>query len=78
VYSTEPAVPQFERMAVNLLDENESNTFPATVPPGEMKAEVQNVKDQQTRREWWWYLVTFVGLPLLFVEWWVYTRRVHL
>jgi hypothetical protein len=78
VYTTEPPVPQFERMAVNLLDENESNTFPDTKAPGETKAEVQNVKDQQTRREWWWYLVTFVGLPLLFVEWWVYTRRVHL
>jgi hypothetical protein len=78
VYTTEPPVPQFERMAVNLLDENESNTFPDTKPPGEMKAEVQNVKDQQTRREWWWYLVTFVGLPLLFIEWYVYTRRVHL
>jgi len=78
VYVTEPAVPQFERMAVNLLDENESNIFPVTAPPGDMKADVQIVKEQQTRREWWWYLVTFVGLPLLFVEWFVYTRRVHL
>ncbi len=78
VYTTEPPVPQFERIAVNLLDDNESNTLPATAPPGDAKADVQIVKDQQSRREWWWYLVTFVGLPLLFVEWWVYTRRVHL
>jgi len=49
-----------------------------SAPPGEPGAQVENVKDQKARREWWWYLTAFVGLPLLFVEWWVYTRRVHL
>ena len=78
VYTTEPSVPQFEKIAVNLLDSNESNTLPAAAPPGESDAQVENVRDQKARREWWWYLVAFVGLPLLFVEWWVYTRRVHL
>lgn len=78
VYETEPAVPQFEKLAVNMLDSNESNTLPVATPPGESAASVENVKDQKARREWWWYLVAFVGLPLLFVEWWVYTRRVHL
>ena len=79
IYKTEPAIPQYEKMAVNLLDANESNILPVTGAPGGVAgAEVQNVKDQLTRREWWWYLVTFVGLPLLFVEWWVYTRRMHL
>ncbi|HSU67870.1 MAG TPA: hypothetical protein VLJ39_13420, partial [Tepidisphaeraceae bacterium] len=78
IYSTEPPVPQFEKIAVNLLDANESNTLPVSMPPGEAGAQVENVKDQKARREWWWYLVTFIGLPLLFVEWWVYTRRVHL
>ncbi|HXE56246.1 MAG TPA: hypothetical protein VN541_24680, partial [Tepidisphaeraceae bacterium] len=79
VYSTDPPVPQFEKIAVNLLDSNESNTLPVTVAPGQPDTKnVENVKDQQSRREWWWYLVTFVGLPLLFIEWWVYTRRVHL
>jgi hypothetical protein len=78
VYTTDPPVPQFEKMAVNLLDSNESNTLPSAVAPGDAKVEIENVKDQQSRREWWWYLVTFVGLPLLFIEWWVYTRRVHL
>lgn len=78
IYQTEPAVPQFEKIAVNMLDGNESNTLPVSAPPGESGASVENVKDQKARREWWWYLVAFVGLPLLFVEWWVYTRRVHL
>jgi hypothetical protein len=78
VYTTDPPVPQFEKLAVNLLDGNESNTLPATTPPGESGAAVENVQDQKARREWWWYLVACIGLPLLFVEWWVYTRRVHL
>jgi len=78
VYSTEPPVPQFEKIAVNLLDANESNTLPVSAAPGEAGAQVNDVKDQKSRREWWWYLTAFVGLPLLFVEWWVYTRRVHL
>jgi hypothetical protein len=78
IYATEPAIPQFEKIAVNLLDGNESNTLPASAPPGESDAKVEDVNNQKARREWWWYLVAFVGLPLLFVEWWVYTRRVHL
>ncbi|HEY2586724.1 MAG TPA: hypothetical protein VGI81_13250, partial [Tepidisphaeraceae bacterium] len=78
IYATEPPIPQFEKLAVNLLDSNESNTLPASAPPGESGGKVEDVKDQKARREWWWYLVAFVGLPLLFVEWWVYTRRVHL
>jgi hypothetical protein len=78
IYTTEPAVPQYEKIAVNLLDSNESNTLPVAAAPGQAGAEVKDVKDQKARREWWWYLVALVGLPLLFVEWWVYTRRVHL
>ena len=78
IYITEPAVPQFEKIAVNLLDSNESNTLPAPAAPGEATAKVEDIKNQKARREWWWYLIAFVGLPLLFVEWWVYTRRVHL
>jgi hypothetical protein len=78
IYRTDPPIPQFEKLAVNLLDSNESNTLPSSVAPGDPKVQVENVKDQQSRREWWWYLVTYVGLPLLFVEWFVYTRRVHL
>ena len=78
VYVTEPPVPQFEKIAVNLLDANESNTLPAAAAPGDTQAKVTDEKDAKARREWWWYLVAFVGLPLLFVEWWVYTRRVHL
>ena len=78
IYTTEPPVPQFERIAVNLLDANESNTLPADSAPGTNAKFVGDSKAQKSRREWWGYLVAFVGMPLLFVEWWVYTRRVHL
>jgi hypothetical protein len=77
VYTTDPPIPQFEKIAVNLLDSTESNTLPSPLAPGEAGAAIENVKDQKARREWWWYLVAFVGLPMLLVEWWVYTRRVH-
>jgi len=29
------------------------------------------------RVDWWWWIVVAIALPLLFVEWWVYTRRLH-
>jgi hypothetical protein len=32
----------------------------------------------QSRLELWWWLVACGALPLLLIEWWIYTRRVHL
>ena len=32
----------------------------------------------RSRLELWWWLVACAALPLLLIEWWVYTRRVHL
>jgi len=31
----------------------------------------------KSRLELWWWLAA-AALPLLVIEWWVYTRRVHL
>lgn len=76
IYKTEPAVPQFEKLAVNLLDSNESNLMPATRAPGGTANEV-SAGSAKTRRDLWRYLV-MAGIAMLFVEWWVYTRRVHL
>ena len=80
LYSTAPAVPQFDHFAANLLDEIESNLVPADKPPGGIgtRSETAGAAAGQTQLEWWWWLVAAVGLPLLMVEWWVYTRRVHL
>ncbi len=78
LYSTEPPVPQFEQMAVNLLDANESNLLPADHAPGDLGAPIEEQKTSRARLELWWWLAAVAALPLLMIEWWVYTRRVHL
>jgi hypothetical protein len=76
IYKTDPPIPQFERMAVNLLDSNESNLVPADSAPGGKAEDVQKGTGK-VRRDLWRYFV-MGGIAMLFVEWWVYTRRVHL
>ncbi len=78
VYSTDPPVPQFERIAVNLLDSNESNLMPLEKPPGGISGDAVVVANKKSRLELWWWIVACGALPLLMIEWWVYTRRVHL
>jgi hypothetical protein len=78
LYTTEPAVPQFEKLAVNLLDANESNLLPSNDPPGQIgKRDEKAEGTGKGRTDLWWFLAAG-GLLVLFVEWWVYTRRVHL
>jgi len=77
VYSLDPPVPQFEKIAVNMLDANESNVLPATSPPGEIGHNIA-LKGGKARLELWWWIVACGALPLALLEWWVYTRRVHL
>jgi hypothetical protein len=76
LYQTDPAIPQYENIAVSLLDPNESNLLPADVAPGS-GGHATAVASAKTRMEIWWWLVA-AALPLLIIEWWVYTRRVHL
>jgi hypothetical protein len=77
LYKTEPPVPQFEQIAVNLLDANESNLLPANAPPGNVGVAMASGTGK-SRLELWWWLVACGAVPLLLIEWWVYTRRVHL
>ncbi len=77
VYRTDPAVPQYEQIAVNLLDENESNLLPVEAPPGNVGVATAKTIGK-SRLELWWWFVACAAAPLLMVEWWVYTRRVHL
>jgi hypothetical protein len=77
VYRLEPMVPEYERLAVNLLDENESNLVPLNHPPGNIGTAVA-ANGGKSRLELWWWIVACGALPLLMLEWWVYTRRVHL
>jgi hypothetical protein len=76
IYKTEPPIQGFERMAVNLLDPNESNLVPASTAPGGT-ADAVKEGTGKVRRDLWRYLV-MAGIGMLFIEWWVYTRRVHL
>lgn len=79
LYSTDPAIPGYEKLAVNILDSTESNVLPAEkIPAAIPTAEGDAASGVGKRRlEWWWWLA-LVALGVLMVEWWVYTRRVHL
>lgn len=81
IYRTEPSLPQFERIAVSLLDENESNLLPNPTDPGNLAgiepaaAAGDEEKSGVRNLEWWWWLVA-IAAGILVVEWAVYTRRV--
>jgi hypothetical protein len=77
LYRTDPPIPQFEQIAVNLADASESNTLPTETPPGNIGTVAGQARGL-VRTEWWWWIIAAVALPLLLLEWWVYTRRVHL
>jgi hypothetical protein len=62
-------------MAVNLLDPNESNLTPADQAPGGIGE--THTATGKARVELWWWLAA-LAVPLLLIEWFVYTRRVHL
>jgi hypothetical protein len=69
-------IPGHDKLAVNLLDANESNLVPLVgAAPGNV-GEVQ-VSTGKSRVELWWWL-SALAVPLLLIEWFVYTRRVHL
>jgi hypothetical protein len=76
LYRLDPVVPQHERIAVNLLDDVESHITPLEAPPGQIGQVVASDSGRSQLQLWWWILAC-VGIPLLMVEWWVYTRRVH-
>lgn len=77
IYTLDPPVPQYEQIAVNLLDENESNLVPVTVAPGNIGQTIDQAAGR-SRLDLWWWIIACAALPLLLIEWWVYTRRVHL
>jgi hypothetical protein len=78
VYTTDPVIPQYERLVVNLLDSNESNLLPLTdKAPGGVGTAVAS-GGGRSRLDLWWWIVACCALPLLLIEWFVYTRRVHL
>ena len=77
VYRLDPPIPQFEKIAVNLLDDGESNLVPIDKAPGGTGQTIA-MKAGKSRLELWRWIVAFGAIPLCLLEWWVYTRRVHL
>jgi len=79
LYQTQPPVPQFEKIAINLLDENESNILPMATPPGQAaQAASGGGASGKIRQELWWWVLACLAVPLCLMEWWIYARRVHL
>jgi hypothetical protein len=79
LYTTDPPVPGYEQMAVNVLDATESNLLPADKLPAAAPQAGGNEGETTGKRRlelWWW--LALVALGVLTIEWWVYTRRVHL
>lgn len=79
LYKTEPAIPGYEQLAVNVLEPVESNVLPAEKIPAALPTDTTDPANTAGKRrlEWWWWLA-LVALGVLMIEWWVYTRRVHL
>ncbi len=77
VYRLVPAIPQYEKIAINLLDDNESNVLPVGDIPGGA-GEAIAASGGKSRLELWWWIVACAAVPLCLLEWWVYTRRMHL
>jgi uncharacterized protein YegL len=75
VYTLDVPVPGYDRIAVNLLDSNESNLVPSDQPPGGI-GQTQETTGRARVELWWW--LAAAAVPLLLIEWFVYTRRVHL
>jgi len=77
VYKLQPPIPQYDHIAVNLLDDNESNLLPVPDVPGGA-GEAIAASGGKSRLELWWWIVACLAVPLCLIEWWVYTRRMHL
>ncbi len=75
LYQLDLPVPGYDRLAVNLLDTNESNLIPIDQAPGGV-GETRTSAGKSRVEAWWW--LALLALPMLLIEWWVYTRRVHM
>ena len=78
VYETDAMVkPPYDRLGVNLLDEQESDTRTAGVLNVRTVAGEASAQTASIRREVWrWFI--WGALMVMLLEWLVYTRRMHL
>jgi hypothetical protein len=76
VYTLKPAIPGHEKLAVNMLSADESNMIPAPAPAGGEALQASGAL--RGRLDLWWWIIACLFLPMLLIEWYVYTRRAHL
>jgi hypothetical protein len=76
VYALKPPIPGHEELAVNMLSPDESNLQPALAPSGSQVLQASGAR--RGRLDLWWWIIACLFLPLLLIEWYVYTRRAHL
>ena len=57
VYRLDPIIPQYERIAVNLLDSSESNLIPIDRPPGNIGEAIGTAGGKSRLELWWWIVV---------------------
>ena len=78
VYQAQEQVdPPWDRLPVNVLDAHESDVLPAqTLLVGTQSAAAKTHEAEIRREIWPWFVSAALGM--LLVEWWVYTRRMHI
>ncbi|HEY1683443.1 MAG TPA: VWA domain-containing protein [Tepidisphaeraceae bacterium] len=76
IYSLTPPIPGLSHLAVNLLDENESNLNPIDLTGNAATGIV--TKSERSQSDLWRWIIALGVLPLLLIEWWVFARRVHM
>ncbi len=75
VYRADPAVPGWDRYAVNLEDDRESDIAPRSdFRVGGKSVEVGKRIEQVTPEVWRWFVG--VALAIMLLEWYIYNRRV--
>ena len=78
VYRAENGVPGFDRFAVNLEDDWESDVAPPSSPLKVGAAPVVELAAIKTATPEVWRWFIGAALALMLIEWWVYNRRVML
>ncbi len=78
LYRTDqPVASQWRQIAVNMLDEAESNPAARAQLPVRAGEGAMAEAEGETRREvWHWFVL--LALALLMIEWYIYARRMHI
>lgn len=78
IYQLTPAIAGRSPVAVNMLDAEESNLMPAVREDAPHAGQIVQNTAVRGRLDLWWWIIACLFLPLMLLEWYVYTRRAHL